>query len=127
MESFLVIFYVICFAFVILLFASQWKLYQKAGKPGWAAIIPIYNIIVLVEIIGKPPIWILWMLLPFVSIIFSIWSTNLLAKSFGKDEGYTVGMIFLPFIFYPVLAFGNAQYLGPQSAEARRNRDMDSM
>ncbi|MGY0039874.1 DUF5684 domain-containing protein [Pedobacter sp. NJ-S-72] len=70
------------------------------------------------EIIGKPPIWILWMILPCSNIVFGIWSMNLLAKSFGKSEGFTVGLLLLPFIFYPLLAFTDARYLGPSAKEA---------
>jgi uncharacterized membrane protein len=120
----ILIFYV---AFIVLLIASQWKLYAKAGEPGWACIIPIYNLIVLVRIIGKPSWWVLLMLIPFVNIIFAIWACNLLAKSFGKDTGFTLGMLFLPFVFYPVLAFGGAQYQGPQSSEARRQQQLNSI
>jgi len=104
---------------LILVWAGLWKIFVKAGKPGWAAIIPIYNAIVLIEIIGKPTIWILWLLIPCVNIVFSIWALNLLSKSFGKSEGYTVGLIILPFVFIPLLGFGDAKYLGPSAAEAR--------
>lgn len=106
-------------AILVIMIASMWKLFEKAGKPGWAAIIPIYNLIVMIEIVGKPMIWILWLILPCVNVVFIIWLTNLFVKSFGKSEGYTVGIIFLPFIFYPLLAFGNNPYLGPSAAEAR--------
>jgi hypothetical protein len=104
---------VFCVAFSILIIASLWKIFEKAGKPGWAAIVPIYNIIVWLEIIGKPWWWLLLMCIPYVGIIWGIWATNLLSKSFGKDVGFTIGMIFLSFIFYPILAFGDARYLGP--------------
>lgn len=101
------------YAIVILLFvASMWKIFTKAGKPGWAAIIPIYNFIVLLEIIGKPIWWLLMFLLPGVNLVFMIWMLNLLSKSFGKGAGFTIGMLLLPFIFYPVLGFGSAQYQG---------------
>lgn len=100
-------------ALIIFLIAAQWKIYSKAGKPGWACIVPIYNYIVLLEIVGKPLWWFLLMLLPFVNIIFGIWVLNLLAKSFGKSEGFTIGLILLPIIFYPVLGFGDAKYNGP--------------
>ncbi|MDC0271096.1 DUF5684 domain-containing protein, partial [Akkermansiaceae bacterium] len=93
-----------------------WKIFTKAGKPGWASIIPIYNVIVLLEIIGKPVWWIVLFLIPFVNIIISIITTNEVSKSFGRGAGTTVGLIFLPFIFYPVLAFGSAQYQGTQQA-----------
>jgi hypothetical protein len=99
---------------------SQWKIYTKAGKPGWAAIVPVYNYIVWLEIIGKPMWWLaILLLVPCVNFIFLIWMLNLLSKSFGKSEGFTVGLFFLPFIFFPILAFGGAQYLGPSAKEAQ--------
>ena len=100
-------------AIFIIVIIGCWKIFEKAKKPGWAAIIPIYNIIVLLEIIGKPLWWIILMLIPFINIIFAIWATNLLSKSFGKEEGFTIGLILLPFIFVPILGFGDATYKGP--------------
>ena len=97
----------------IIVIVALWKIFEKAGKPGWASIIPIYNVIVLLEIIGKPLWWIILLLIPLVNIIFGIWAVNLLSKSFGKNEGFTIGLIFLPFIFYPILGFGDAKYEGP--------------
>ena len=96
----------------------MWKVYQKAGQPGWAAIIPIYNIYILTKITGKPGYWTVLCLIPLLNIIFMIWLTNMLSKSFGKDEGFTVGLILLGFIFYPILAFGSAKYLGPYGDQA---------
>lgn len=96
-----------------ILIVSQWIIYTKAGKPGWACLIPIYNIIVLLEIIGKPWWWLILMLIPFVNFIIAIWMTNLLSKSFGKGAGFTLGLLFLPVIFYPILAFSSAKYVGP--------------
>jgi len=104
---------------VVVIYAGLWKIFEKAGKPGWAAIIPIYNLIVLLEIVGKPMIWILFLLIPCVNIVFAIWLYNLLSKSFGKTEGYTVGMILLPIVFIPMLGFGDARYLGPSASEAQ--------
>ena len=103
---------------LVVLIAAQWKIFVKAGKPGWACIIPIYNIIVLLEIVGKPWWWLLLMLIPFVNIVLAIWMTNLLSKSFGKNEGFTVGLILLGIIFYPILGFGDAQYQGPAGLKA---------
>ena len=100
---------------------SYWKIFEKAGKPGWAAIIPIYNIIVLFEIIGKPIWWIFMFLIPCVNIVFAVWTVNLLSKSFGQSEGFTIGLLLLGFIFYPILAFGNYQYLGPAGAPGGLN------
>lgn len=104
---------------VVLLIASYWKMFVKAGQPGWAAIIPIYNIYILTQIIGKPAWWIIMFLIPCVNIIFAIWAAHLLSLSFGKDVGFTVGLILLPFIFYPILGFGDARYVGPAGADGR--------
>lgn len=110
---------VIYLVFVVLMIASIWKVFEKAGKPGWAAIIPIYNTYIMIEIVGKPSIWLLWCLLPCVNIVFAIWLINLMSKSYGKEEGFTVGMILLPWIFWPILGFGNSRYIGPSAAEAQ--------
>ncbi|MCJ0741358.1 DUF5684 domain-containing protein [Pedobacter montanisoli] len=108
-------------AISVITIAGMWKTFTKAGKPGWAALIPIYNVYVMIQIVGKPDIWLLWCLIPCVNIVFTIWLQNLLSKSFGKEEGFTLGLILFPFIFYPILGFGSAKYLGP-SAEEARNR-----
>lgn len=110
---------IIYLAVIVLLIAGMWKTFEKAGKPGWAALIPIYNTIILIEIIGKPMIWVLWLLIPCVNFVFGIWALNLLSKSFGKSEGFTVGMIIFPYVFLPILGFGPATYLGPSAAEAQ--------
>ncbi|MFM7627969.1 MAG: DUF5684 domain-containing protein [Algoriphagus sp.] len=104
---------IIYFAVIGLLIASMWGVFTKAGKPGWASLIPIYNLIILLEIVGKPWWWLLLMVIPVINIIFSVWIYNLLSKSFGKSEGFTVGLILLSFIFMPILAFGDAKYQGP--------------
>ena len=100
-------------AFWIFLIAAQWKVFEKAGQPGWACIIPIYNIYIMTKIGGKPGYWVLLLLVPFVNIVIIIWLINMISKSFGKDEGFTAGLIFLSFIFWPILGFGSAKYLGP--------------
>jgi hypothetical protein len=97
---------------------GKWRIYEKAGKPGWAALIPIYTWIVMLEIVGKPIWWIFLFFIPCVNIIFIIWTVNLLSKSFGQSEGFTIGLVILGFVFYPILGFGNYQYLGPSAAEA---------
>lgn len=102
----------------IISIVAMWKIYVKAGRKGWEAIIPIYNIYVLTKIIKKPGYWTLLMLIPFVGIIFGIWSLNLLSKSFGKGSTYTIGIILVPFIMLPLLAFGDAKYTGAKSEES---------
>ncbi|ANH82294.1 hypothetical protein A8C56_16195 [Niabella ginsenosidivorans] len=104
---------VICLGIGIIVIIALWKIFEKAGRSGWEAIIPIYNMYILLKIVGKPGWWLILMLIPFLNFIFSIWTINMLSKSFGKDEGFTVGLILLGFIFYPILGFGNARYLGP--------------
>ena len=96
----------------IIVLVSSWFIFQKAGRPGWAAIIPIYNVLVLLEIVGKPWWWLLLLLVPLVNIVIGILLTHELSKAFGKSGWYTVGLVFLPFIFYPLLAFGDAKYRG---------------
>ena len=107
-------------ALVIFQIVCMMKLFEKAGKPGWAAIVPIYNFIVLLEIIGKPVWWFILVLIPIVNIIVLIMIWHQLSLSFGKDVPFTLGLIFLGFIFYPILAFGSAQYVGPGGVPSSR-------
>lgn len=83
---------------------------MKAGKPGWAAIIPIYNLIVLLEIAGRPLWWIILLIIPFVNFIVLILVNIDIARKFGKGVGFAIGMLILPFIFWPMLGFGDATY-----------------
>jgi hypothetical protein len=109
---------VLLLAVAFLMIASIWKVYEKAGQPGWAAIIPIYNLYIITKIIGKPGYWTVLMLIPIVNYIFIIWSYNLISKKFGKDVGFTLGLIFLSFIFWPILGFGDAKYEGASNQES---------
>ena len=113
-----IIIIIIGLALMILMIIAHWKIYEKAGQPGWACIIPIYNLLVLLKVVGKPWWWLLLMLIPIVNIVFAIWMINMLSKSFGQVEGFTVGLLLLGVIFYPILAFGNAKYLGPYGDKA---------
>ena len=94
----------------ILTIVGMWKVFSKAGKPGWAAIIPIYNLVVMLEIAGKPLWWIILFLIPCVNLIMAILTFMGVAKNFGKSEGYGIGLAFLPFIFFPLLGFSDARY-----------------
>ena len=104
---------VIYLAIIVLMIASMWTIFSKTGKPGWASIVPIYNLIVLLEIVGKPWWWLLLMLIPIVNIVILIIVWHNLSLSFGKGGGFTVGLILLGIIFLPILAFGDAKYVGP--------------
>ena len=108
-------FWIIWCVVIIIQIAAMWKVYVKAGKPGWAAIVPIYNIIVLLDIAGKPWWWLLLLLIPFVNIVVAIIVYISLARNFAKGVGFALGLIFLSFIFFPILAWGDAQYQ-PQPA-----------
>ena len=99
-------------AVVVLMIAALWKIFVKAGEPGWAAIVPIYNLLVMLKIVNRPMWWIVLMLIPFVNLIVMFIVAFDMAKAFGKGAGFALGMIFLGPIFYPVLGFGSAQYQG---------------
>ncbi len=97
----------------LLLIVAMWKVFTKAGQPGWASIIPIYNLYIWCKIVGRPWWWILLMLIPFVNFIVAIILCIDLAKSFGKGVGFGIGLALLGIIFFPILGFGSAQYQGP--------------
>jgi len=100
-------------ALAIVMVVAMWRVFTKAGKPGWAAIIPIYNSMVLAEIVGRPG-WVgLLNLIPFINIYISIILALDLAKAFGKDVVFGVLTIFFPFVMYPILGFGSSRYVGP--------------
>lgn len=107
-------------AFVALfMIVCMWMIFTKAGKPGWAAIVPIYNYIVLLEIVGKPWWWLLLMCIPLVNVVILIMVLNLLSKSFGQGVGFTLGLLFVGIVFYPLLAFSKSMtYVGPGGVPA---------
>ncbi len=103
-------FWAIYGAVTILMIVAMWKVFVKAEKPGWAAIIPVYNLIVMIQI-SKKSMWnlLLWFL-PIVQIYSIIVVHHGVSKRFGKGAGFTAGLILLPFIFWPILGFGDAKY-----------------
>lgn len=147
MAFFAVIFLLFLLVFLAMIVVSAiglWKIFEKAGYEGWKAIIPVYNLVVLLEIVGKPTWWaflILTNLLPLIlkytlgvdpimlmllnlvttaiSTTLTVWMYNMLSKSFGKDEAYTVGLFFVPFVMLPILGYSKSQYLGPYGDPAR--------
>ncbi|WFB36733.1 DUF5684 domain-containing protein [Kiritimatiellota bacterium B12222] len=108
----------IYFAIVILMIASMWKVFTKAGKPGWACIVPIYNMVVLLEIVKKPLWWIVLFFVPIANFVVIILIYVELAKKFGKGGGFAAGLILLPIIFWPILGFGDAVYQDTPAAPA---------
>ena len=114
-----VLFFLIAIGVFLVTIAGMWKVFEKAGNPGWASLVPVYNMILLVRMAGKPDIWILYMFIPFVNFVIAILVMMDLAKRFGQSAGFGVGMILLPMIFYPILGFGNARYQGvPNQGQA---------
>ena len=89
---------------------GMWKVFEKAGQPGWAAIIPIYNVYVLTQIAGRDIVWFILALIPVVNIVAAIVISIDVARKFGQGTGFGVGLALFPFIFYPILGFGSAQY-----------------
>jgi hypothetical protein len=110
------ILFVIYAAVVVLMIAAGWRVFTKAGQPGWAILIPFYNYYVFLRIVGRPWYWLLLYFIPIVGFVLLIIVLVDLAKSFGKGGGFAVGLLFLPFIFLPILAWGSAQYVGPSAA-----------
>lgn len=117
--AFLGIFLIIGLVVGIIQLVGMWKVFTKAGEKGWKCLIPIYNLVTLFRVSGLSP-WIIFGylagIIPFVGWIIclgiTIYQCNSLAKAFGKDVGYTVGLVLIPVIFYPILGFGKAEYVG---------------
>ena len=97
---------------IIAVIASLWQVYVKAGKPGWACLVPIYNLYVMMQIVGKPGWWVVLFIIPIVNIVMIVLLPFWMANAFGKGMGYGFGLLFLPYIFYPILGFGDARYRG---------------
>lgn len=94
---------------------GMWKLYVKAGQPGWASLVPVYNIVVLLQIVGRPVWWVVLFFVPFVNFVMMLLVMIDLAKSFGQGAGMVVLML-LGGIGFLALGFGGARYLGPAAA-----------
>jgi hypothetical protein len=101
---------IISLVIVVFLIISMWRVFSKAGQPGWAIFIPIYNAYVLCKVAGKLGWWVILMLIPVVNIVVALLVTLGVAQQFGKGAGFGIGLFFLSFIFYPILAFGDATY-----------------
>lgn len=126
---FVVIGYIIAIAAAILMIIGLWKIFKKAGRNGWEALISGHDAFVLFEIAGINPIWCIWSLIagivtcipvlgwiagPAFLIFVSVWTNIKLAKTFGKETGYGVLMFFFPYVMYPILGIGSAKYTAPK-------------
>lgn len=123
----MVVYGIICCAIGVLGIIAMWKIFTKAGKPGWAAIIPVYNLVVWYQIAGMNPLFLLILIgciIPVVNIfagiaffVIGIFVNLKIAKAFGKGTGFAVGLILLPFIFQLILAFDKSEYVGVEAAK----------
>jgi hypothetical protein len=101
-------------ALTVVVIAGMWMAFEKAGEPGWGAIVPIYNIYLITKIAGKEWWWMLLCFIPIVSIVIIIILMIEVAKNFGKGAGFGIGLALLGFVFWPILGFGTAQFGGPR-------------
>ena len=108
---------IIYLAIVVIVIAGMWKTFEKAGQPGWGCIIPIYNIYLMTKIAAKPAWWVIMFFIPLVNIVFAIMLYNEIAKKFGQGIGFTIGLILLPFVFFPILGFGDYTYQNEVAAQ----------
>lgn len=106
--SVLLIFLAVC----LLVIAGYWMVFQKAGQAGWKSLIPFYNMYVLMQISGKPGWWMFLLIIPLVGVVVLLFAMLSLAKKFGRGELFGVGLLLLPMIFFPLLAFGGSEYEG---------------
>lgn len=106
------VFTIISLVLCVFVLVCMWIVFRKAGKPGWAAIVPFYNLYVLFDITWGSGMRFLLLLIPIYNIILGIQTQVRLAKAFGKSGGFAAGLVFLPYIFIPLLAFGKETYQG---------------
>jgi len=107
---------IVYLAIIILVVVGGWKMFVKAGQPGWAILIPFFNYYIICKMVGRPGWWVILLFIPIVSLVMLIILMNDLSKSFGRGVGTTIGLVLLTFIFIPILGFGSAEYHGPSAA-----------
>ena len=111
-------------AIIVLSFASLWRTFRKAGKKGWYALIPIYNLIIMSDIIKKDRSLVFLFIIPIYNLVALAILTNGIAKAFNRSIAFAVGLYFLPFIFYPILAFGNSKYIYGEYEVVKEDLDL---
>jgi hypothetical protein len=108
------VFFLVAMALAVVFIIGMWKVFTKAGQPGWAILIPIYNIYILLKIAGRPSWWVILCCIPLVNVVVGILVAIDVAKSFGQSAAFGVIMLFLlSGIGYLMLGFGNYKYVGP--------------
>jgi uncharacterized protein DUF5684 len=114
----LFLFFVLSVTFVIVAIAGMWRTFEKGGQAGWKSIIPIYNHIIMLELIGRPTWWIVLLFIPLVDFVIWLIMCLDIAKSYGRGTGTGLGLFFLTPFFFIMLGFGEAEYKGPVAATA---------
>ena len=119
----IIVFSLIYWGILILWISSVWKIYEKSGYHGGTCLIPFKNLFIYTKIINKPWWWCVFFCIPYVNIIFIILGYHFLSKRFGKNTWFTLGLIVLPFVFSPILGFGESKYTPPtpESLEKKNN------
>lgn len=102
----------------VFILVAMWRVFAKAGQPGWGCLIPFYNVYLMLKIAGKPGWWLIFFFIPIVNIVVQIVMTIGIAKNFGRGGWFAAGLIFLPIIFFPILAFGESVYTAPEQPVA---------
>ena len=120
-----ILFLVVMLAFMVFIIAAIWKTFEKAGQPGWGAIIPIYNIVLMMNVAGRPTWWVVLYLLgaipiigPIIVLVVGFIVSLDIARNFGKGTGFGIGLALVPFVFFPILGFGSAEYSPVKSLSA---------
>jgi len=118
---FMAIWLIVC----VTVIAGIWKVFAKAGQPGWGALVPFYNFYLMTKIAQRPAWWLILLFIPIVGLAVIVVMSMDIAKHFGKGAGFGVGLAFLGLIFYPILGFGSAQYGGGHDSHAM-SHDMNA-
>jgi len=103
--------------FIVIILISAWKVFTKAGRQGWEALIPIYNVYVVTKITGQPWWMLLLCLIPFLGLAVLAYLSFKLAERFGQGIAFAIGLVLLPFLFFPILAFGQYKYIPPPTTD----------
>lgn len=110
--AFFLIVWLVILAIALVGIAGMWKAFQKAGQPGWAAIVPIYNAYVMIKIAGDPAWWLILLFVPLVNLLIAVVVSIHVAEAFGEGVGFGLGLAILGVVFWPLLGFGDYSYQG---------------